>query len=79
VRVAGGEADEHEASAADVAGLRMNDGEDESGGDGGVDGVAAALHRVNAGLRGELVDARDHGVRRALRAERGLGVGKCGE
>ena len=40
------DAEEHEATAAEVASLRVSDGEGEGGGDGGVDGVAALDWRM---------------------------------
>ena len=40
----------------------MHDGECEAGGDGGVDGVAAALEHFEAGERGEFVHGGDHAV-----------------
>ena len=57
-----GEADEHETAAADIASEGMHDGECEAGGDGGVDGVAAALEHFEAGERGEFVHGGDHAV-----------------
>ena len=43
-----GAAEEHEASAADVAGLGIDDLQREADGDGGIDGVAALLHDRDA-------------------------------
>jgi hypothetical protein len=41
----------------------MDNGEREAGGDRGIDGVAAGAQHLDAGARGELVDAGDDGVR----------------
>ena len=38
----------------------MDDGQCKAGGDGRVDGVAAGLHHVDAGLRGQFIRAHDH-------------------
>ena len=57
--------DEHESAAADVAGKRVDDGEREADGDGSIDGVAAFLQDLNAGVGGEVMDGDDHGVRLA--------------
>ena len=46
-----GEADEHEAAAADVAGGGVGDGEGEADGDGGVDGIAAGVENLDADAR----------------------------
>ena len=75
--------DEHESSAAEVAGERVDHGESEADGDRGVDGVAAGLQNSNAGVSGEVMHGDDHGVRRAdrlvvLEQERGLGGVGCG-
>ncbi len=59
-----GHADKHEPTPAEISCLRVHDGEGEARGDGGVDGVAAGLHYLYAGARGQLVDAGHHGVRR---------------
>ncbi len=55
-------ADEHEAAAAEIAGLGVDDGEGEADGYGGVDGVAALLQDVDAGVGGVVLDGDDHGV-----------------
>ena len=60
VHCAVGHADEHEASAAQVAGFREDDGQCKAGGNGRVDGVAAGFHHVDARLRGQFVRAHDH-------------------
>jgi hypothetical protein len=44
--------------------LRVNDGEGESGGDGGVNGVASRLHDFCSCARSEFVDAGYDGMRR---------------
>jgi hypothetical protein len=41
----------------------MDDGEREAGGDGGIDGIASGAQHLNTGLRSELVNAGDDGVR----------------
>ena len=64
--------DEHEAAAADVAGLRVDDGEGEADGHGCVDGVAALLEDLDAGVGGVVVDGDDHGVAGASGGEAGL-------
>jgi hypothetical protein len=55
-------ADEHEASATDVSGCRVDDRESKAYGYGGVDCVAALLQDRHAGVRGVVVNADDHGV-----------------
>jgi hypothetical protein len=55
-------AEEKEAAAAEIAGERMHDGEREAGGYGGVDGVAARLEDLEAGIGGDMVNADDHTV-----------------
>ena len=57
-----GSAQQKESTSAKVAGLRMDDGEGESGGDGGVHGIATGLHDFDSGARGQFVDAGHHGV-----------------
>ena len=71
-------ADEHEAAAAEVAGLRVDDGEGEGHGDGGVDGVAALLEDLDAGVGGVVLDGDDHGVAGGD-GEVGWKLGGCGE
>ena len=56
------DAEEHEATAAEVASLRVSDGEGEGGGDGGVYGVAALAENGEAGVGGVVLDGDDHGV-----------------
>ena len=63
-----GHADEHEASSAEIAGARVGDGQGEADGDCGVDGVAALLEDGEAGVRGVVLDADDHGVASGLGA-----------
>ena len=48
-----GKTDQHESAAADVARRRFDDGERESGGNGSVHSVAAALQDFDSGLRAE--------------------------
>lgn len=55
-------ADEHEASAADVSGCRVDDGESKADGYGCVDCVAALLEDGYAGVGGVVLDGDDHGV-----------------
>ena len=57
-------AQEQKSATAKVARLRMDDGERESGGDGGVDGIAAGLHDFYSDAGGEFVNAGDHGMGR---------------
>jgi hypothetical protein len=56
-------ADEHEASAADVSGCGIDDGQCKSYGYGGVDCVAALFQDGYSGVGGVVVDADDHRVR----------------
>jgi hypothetical protein len=58
----GAGADEHEASTADVAGGGVDDGEGETDGHGGVDGVATFAEDLEAGVGGVVVDGDDDGV-----------------
>jgi hypothetical protein len=67
VSFSGTRAYQHEAAATDVAGARMYNGKRESRRDRGIDCVAAFLHDLNAGLRGQLMHAHDHGVLSMLR------------
>ena len=53
VGAAVGEADHHQAAAAEVAGRGVDDRQREPHRDRGVDGVAALLQDVDAGLAGE--------------------------
>src|ERR1700679_987277 len=55
-------ADEHEASAADVACGGIDDGESEADGYGCVDGVAALLEDFDAGVGGVVLGGGDHRV-----------------
>ena len=57
-----GVAEKEEATAAQISGLGMDDGERESSSYGGVDRVAAGVQHLDTGARGEFVDAGDHGV-----------------
>src|SRR5208283_6026803 len=53
----GGAAEKKKAASAQISGLGMDDGEREAGGDGGIDSVATGAQHLDAGARGELVDA----------------------
>jgi hypothetical protein len=64
--------DEHESTAAEIAGEGIDDGEGESHSDCSVDGIAAGFEDGDAGVGGEVVHGDDHGVRSA----RWLVVGK---
>jgi hypothetical protein len=64
VGCAGVVAEEHEASAAEIAGLRQDDGEGEADRDGGVDGVASLLEDLEARVGGAVMDGDHHGVLR---------------
>jgi hypothetical protein len=55
-------ADEHEASAANVACGGIDDGQGEAYGYGCVDGVAALLEDFYPGVGGVVLDGDDHGV-----------------
>jgi hypothetical protein len=55
-------ADEHEASAADVACCRIDDREREADGYSCIDGIAALLEDFDAGVGGVVLDGDDHGV-----------------
>jgi hypothetical protein len=68
--VAVGAAEKKEAASAEISSLRMHDGEREAGGDGGIDRIAARAQHLNAGARGELVDAGHDSVRSVRRAQR---------
>ena len=57
----GFQVDDHEAPAADAAGVGADDGEGEGGRDGGVDGVAPLTEDVGAGAAGEGVVRGDAG------------------
>ncbi len=57
-----GHADQHEASAAQVSGTRIGDGQREADGNCRVDGVAALLEDGEAGVRGVVLHADDHGM-----------------
>ena len=70
----GGVAEKKEAASAEISGLGMDDGEREAGGDGGIDSVAAGAQHLDAGARGEFVDAGDDGVPGVRRAQR---RGRC--
>ena len=59
--------DEREQIAAHPAQVRSGDGDRSIGRDRGIDCVAPGGERAHAGLRGELIGGRDHGVRGADR------------
>ena len=70
-----GQLDDHEAAAADARGVRLEDAQRETRGDGGVDGVAAHLQDLDAGLRRlGLWPRRRRRWRRLHRAHRGSGA-----
>jgi hypothetical protein len=73
MRFARRSAEKEESTSAEVASLRMDDGEGESGGNGGVNGIASSLHDFGAGARSEFVNAGDDGVRSMRRAQRSSG------
>ena len=72
VGCAGMVADEHEASAAEVACLGKHDGEGETYGHGRIDGVAALLEDCKPGVRCVMVNRDDHGM--TLMRFRGSGL-----
>ena len=61
--------------AAGPVQMRLDDLEDEAGGDGRVEGVAAALEHRHPGLRREPVRRRDHPEGAAKLGARGEGHG----
>jgi hypothetical protein len=67
VRLAVGHADEHESAATDVSRRWMHHGQGESGGDCGIDGIAAGLHNLHAGARRQFVHAHHNGMLRMHR------------
>jgi hypothetical protein len=75
--LAGGGTDEHEPAAGDVAGEGVGGLEGEGGGDGGVDGVAAASEDVAADIGGGTGDGDDEAVV-ALDVVVGVGCGGGG-
>ena len=70
VSFSGGVAEKKEAASAEISGLGMDNGKREAGGDGGIDSVAAGAQHLDAGARGEFVDAGDDGVRSVRGAQR---------
>jgi hypothetical protein len=70
-------ADEHEASATEVAGEGVDDGESETYGYGCVDGVAALLEDGDAGVGRVVLDADDHCVLGAGGFFGGSWLGNC--
>jgi hypothetical protein len=65
-----GIAEKKEAASAEISSSRIDDGEGEAGGDGGIDGIATRAQHFDAGARGKLVNAGDDGVRSVSRAQR---------
>ena len=61
--------DQHEAAAADIAGIGVNNGERKPHSDGRVDGVATLLQDLDAGVGSVGLDADDHGMRLAHRCD----------
>ncbi len=47
-----GEVDHHESAAAEIAGVRIHDGQRQTGCDRGIDGVAAFFQNFDSSLRG---------------------------
>jgi hypothetical protein len=78
VNFAVGAAEKKEAASAEISSLGMDDGEREASGHGSVDGVATGAQHLDAGARGEFVDAGDDGVRSVRGAQR-RGRGGRGE
>ncbi len=76
--LAGVIADQHESAAAQVAGGGMDDGQRKSGGDGGVDRVAALLQDLDTGIGREVMHADHHAVARADGLAFGVGGGGAG-
>lgn len=62
VGLAVGHADEHESAAAEVARLRMNDGEREADGHCGVHRVTSRLHDLDTCLRSQPMNTGHHGM-----------------
>ena len=65
-------ADQHKAATTDVAGRRVDDGEREGGGYGGVNSVAALFEDGDSCVSGIVLDGDDHGMLCADRSEAGL-------
>ena len=72
-----GGAEQEKSAAAQISGLRMDDGESEAGGDGGIDSVTASAHDFDSGLGCQFVNADNDGVRGVGGAE-GRGEGDSG-
>ena len=70
MRLAVGHADEHEPAATQISCRRMDHGQSESRGYGGVDRIATGLHDLDSGPRGEFVHADHDGVLRVYRLRR---------
>ena len=64
-----GQAEQHEAATADVAGLGMHHGEGKASGDGGVHRIAAGVENFYAGSRCQRMHADHHGMAGAYRSE----------
>jgi len=58
-----GVAEKKKTASAEISGLGMDHGEHEAGGHGGINGIATGAQHLDAGARGELVDAGDNGMR----------------
>ncbi len=70
--------EDEEPPSSDVSRRRMGDGESESGGDSGVDGVSARFHDVHSHLRSDVALGNHHAVLRPRGLIRGEGGG-CDE
>ncbi len=68
-RLAGRRMHDHEAAAAEIAGLRQRHGEREADRHGGVDRIAAGFEHVHADLGGQRLLARHHAVFRPDRVD----------
>ena len=65
-----GVAEKHKTSATKIPGLRMNDGQRETGGYRGINRVAPSTqHFSDASARRKFVDAGDEGMRRMGRPQ----------
>lgn len=68
--------DHHEATAAEIAGLRVGDRKHEGSRDGRIDGVATTLDDVHRGVRSVLVGRRHGRARVGRRGAAGRGNGQ---
>jgi hypothetical protein len=55
-------AEEHKATTPQVASARVDNGESNASGHGGVNGVAAFAKDIKAGVGGKMMDADDHSM-----------------